>query len=43
MGPGKKVVASEQAHYTHQRLSDVLGLHYQAVASMIGQRWISLL
>ena len=31
MGPGKKVVASEQAHYTHQRLSDVLGLRFQAV------------
>jgi len=30
-GPGKKVVASEQAHYTHQRLSDVLGLPFQAV------------
>jgi len=24
--PGKKVVASEQAHYTHQRISGVLGL-----------------
>ena len=32
MGPGKKMVASEQAHYTHQRLSDVLGLPFQAVA-----------
>jgi glutamate/tyrosine decarboxylase-like PLP-dependent enzyme len=32
MGPLKKVVASEQAHYTHQRLSDVLGLPFQAVA-----------
>jgi glutamate/tyrosine decarboxylase-like PLP-dependent enzyme len=32
MGPGKKVVASEQAHYTHKRLSDALGLPFQAVA-----------
>jgi tyrosine decarboxylase/aspartate 1-decarboxylase len=32
MGPVKKVVASEQAHYTHQRLSDVLGLTFQTVA-----------
>jgi tyrosine decarboxylase/aspartate 1-decarboxylase len=28
----KKVVASEQAHYTHKRLSDVLGLPFQSVA-----------
>lgn len=32
MGPLKKVVASEQAHYTHQRLSGVLGLPFQTVA-----------
>ena len=32
MGPGKKVVASEQAHYTHKRLSDVLGLPFQSVS-----------
>jgi glutamate/tyrosine decarboxylase-like PLP-dependent enzyme len=29
--PGLKVVASEQAHYTHSRLSEVLGLSFQAV------------
>jgi tyrosine decarboxylase/aspartate 1-decarboxylase len=29
--PGKKVVASEQAHYTHQRISDVLGLRFQSI------------
>jgi glutamate/tyrosine decarboxylase-like PLP-dependent enzyme len=29
--PGKKVVASSQAHYTHQRISDVLGLPFTAV------------
>lgn len=29
--PGKKVVASEQAHYTHQRLSEVLGINYQSI------------
>ncbi|MGE5256875.1 MAG: pyridoxal phosphate-dependent decarboxylase family protein [Hyphomicrobiales bacterium] len=32
IGPGKKVVASEQAHYTHRRLSDVLGLPFQSIA-----------
>jgi tyrosine decarboxylase/aspartate 1-decarboxylase len=32
MGPGKMVVASEQAHYTHRRLSDVLGLPFQSIA-----------
>ncbi len=29
--PGKKVVASEQAHYTHKRISDVLGLRFQSI------------
>jgi len=29
--PGCKVVASEQAHYTHQRLSNVLGLRFEAI------------
>src|SRR5262249_9739912 len=28
---GKKVVASEQAHYTHRRISAVLGLEFEAV------------
>ncbi|MFO7686358.1 MAG: aminotransferase class I/II-fold pyridoxal phosphate-dependent enzyme [Desulfobacterales bacterium] len=28
---GQKVVASEQAHYTHGRISDVLGLDFQPV------------
>jgi tyrosine decarboxylase / aspartate 1-decarboxylase len=32
MGAGKKVVASEQAHYTHKRLSDVLCLPFQSVS-----------
>jgi tyrosine decarboxylase / aspartate 1-decarboxylase len=31
--PGKKVVASEQAHYTHPRISGVLGMDFQAVPS----------
>jgi tyrosine decarboxylase/aspartate 1-decarboxylase len=31
LNPGKKVVASEQAHYTHKRISDVLGLDFQSV------------
>lgn len=29
--PGKLVVASEQAHYTHGRISEVLGLPFRAV------------
>ncbi len=29
--PGQTVVASEQAHYTHKRISAVLGLNFQAV------------
>jgi len=31
LDPGKKIVASEQAHYTHSRLSDVLQLPFQAI------------
>jgi len=31
LNPGKQVVASEQAHYTHQRISNVLQLDYQSV------------
>ena len=30
--PGKRVVASEQAHYTHQRITDVLGIPFSPVA-----------
>ncbi|MGH7492931.1 MAG: pyridoxal phosphate-dependent decarboxylase family protein [bacterium] len=29
--PGAKVVASQQAHYTHQRLSNVLGLKFESI------------
>ncbi len=29
--PGKRVVASEQAHYTHGRISEVLGLKFSSV------------
>jgi glutamate/tyrosine decarboxylase-like PLP-dependent enzyme len=29
--PGKKILASEQAHYTHQRISDVLQLPFESV------------
>jgi tyrosine decarboxylase / aspartate 1-decarboxylase len=29
--PGGKVVASDQAHYTHQRISHVLGLPFEAI------------
>lgn len=31
LNPGKKIVASEQAHYTHNRISDVLGLEFRSV------------
>jgi glutamate/tyrosine decarboxylase-like PLP-dependent enzyme len=30
--PGKKILASEQAHYTHKRISGVLRLEFEAVA-----------
>lgn len=30
--PGKKILASEQAHYTHQRISGVLQLPFETVA-----------
>ncbi len=29
--PGQKILASEQAHYTHQRISAVLGLRFEGV------------
>jgi glutamate/tyrosine decarboxylase-like PLP-dependent enzyme len=29
--PGKKIIASEQAHYTHSRISEVLGLPFSPV------------
>ena len=31
LNPGKKIVASEQAHYTHHRLSEVLHLPFQSI------------
>ncbi len=31
LNSGKKIVASEQAHYTHNRISDVLGLEFQSI------------
>lgn len=30
--PGKRIIASAQAHYTHQRISEVLGLPFSPVA-----------
>ncbi len=32
LAPGKKVVASKQAHYTHERISAVLGLEFEPIA-----------
>jgi tyrosine decarboxylase/aspartate 1-decarboxylase len=31
LAPGKRIIASEQAHYTHRRISAVLGLPFQSV------------
>jgi len=31
LAPGKKIVASNQAHYTHQRISNVLGLEFEPI------------
>ncbi len=33
LAPGKRIVGSEQAHYTHQRISSVLKLDYTSVAA----------
>jgi tyrosine decarboxylase / aspartate 1-decarboxylase len=33
LAPGKGIVASDQAHYTHSRISSVLGLRFRSVAS----------
>ncbi|HET9087327.1 MAG TPA: aminotransferase class V-fold PLP-dependent enzyme, partial [Acidobacteriaceae bacterium] len=33
LAPGKVIVASEQAHYTHQRISAVLQLRFESMAS----------
>lgn len=33
IAPGKRILGSEQAHYTHQRISSVLKLPYQSVAT----------
>ncbi len=30
--PGKRILASQQAHYTHSRISDVLGMPFSAIA-----------
>ncbi len=33
LAPGQRIVASEQAHYTHSRISAVLGIPYTSIAS----------
>jgi glutamate/tyrosine decarboxylase-like PLP-dependent enzyme len=33
LAPGKRIVASEQAHYTHRRISSVLRLEYSDIAA----------
>ena len=32
LSPGKRVIASEQAHYTHSRITEVLGIAFAPVA-----------
>jgi len=42
--PGKKILASEQAHYTHQRISGVLQLPFESIAcDKLGRMDINLL
>lgn len=36
--PGKKILSSEQAHYTHKRISGVLQLDFESVACDVGGR-----
>ena len=38
LAPGKTIVASEQAHYTHARISSVLKLPFQSVATDVRGR-----
>ncbi len=38
LAPQKRIVGSEQAHYTHQRISAVLRLNYESVAADGGGR-----
>ena len=38
LAPGKRVLASSQAHYTHGRLSEVLGLPFTAIPVMADGR-----
>ena len=33
LAPGKKIIASENAHYTHHRISAVLGLPFESIAA----------
>lgn len=36
--PGKRIIASEQAHYTHSRITDVLGIPFSSVAVTVNGR-----
>jgi glutamate/tyrosine decarboxylase-like PLP-dependent enzyme len=38
LAPGKRIVGSEQAHYTHRRISAVLKLDFTSVAADQGGR-----
>jgi tyrosine decarboxylase / aspartate 1-decarboxylase len=38
LAPGKKIVASENAHYTHNRISAVLGLPFESIAADVRGR-----
>jgi tyrosine decarboxylase / aspartate 1-decarboxylase len=37
--PGRKIVASSQAHYTHSRISEALGLPLRRSPSISGRAW----
>ena len=39
MMPGKKIVASEQAHYTHERITAVLGCRLRRLRAMRAGGW----
>ena len=38
LDPGKKVIASQQAHYTHSRISEVLGIPFTSAPVDVGGR-----
>jgi tyrosine decarboxylase / aspartate 1-decarboxylase len=41
LAPGKAIAASDQAHYTHSRISSVLGIPFRTIPSDPRAAWIS--